>query len=447
MTIAATPTPDPANTPPAKASPAVPAAPAAPAAPTTPAAPAALKADIRDRITTRHRDALLSLSRRIHDHPEPAFEEHRAAAWCAELLEEHGYFVTAPAYGLKTAFEATIGSGPTTVALACEYDALPGLGHACGHNLIAAASVGAALGLAPYAEELGLTVKVLGTPAEERGAGKALLIEAGAFDGVDAAMMVHPCPFEVAEFTSFALGTLEVEFTGKPAHPSLDAHEGRNAADAMTVAQVAIGLLRQQLPPHWKVHGVTTFAGERPNLIPHRSTASYEIRAAAAGDLRELRERVEACFRAGALATGCEVTLTRPEPDYLDFRTDSELIALWRANAAGLGRPEPVSKDAFACTDMGNVSHLVPAIHPVLDITGGACGPHEPEFAAAARSPRGEQALLDGAVGLAWTAADLATARRNRGRVHRPPAQEPLGGRQSATDHGSRRLTWRSAPS
>ncbi len=375
-------------------------------------APSALKSAIRNRITAHHREDLLTLSRRIHDHPETAFEEHRAAAWCAELLQQHGYLVTAPAYGLETAFEASLGDGPTTVALVCEYDALPGLGHACGHNLIAAAGVGAALGLAPLAAELGLTVKVLGSPAEERGAGKALLIDAGAFDGVDAAMMVHPCPFEVAEFTSFALGTLEVEFSGKAAHPSLDPHAGRNAADAMTVAQVAIGLLRQQLPAHWKVHGVTTFAGEAPNVIPDRATASYEIRASAAEDLRELRERVEDCFRAGALATGCEVSLTRPEPDYLDFRTDPGLIALWRANAAELGRPEPVSKGAFACTDMGNVSHLVPAIHPVLDITGGACGPHEPEFAVAARSPRGEQALLDGAVGLAWTAADLATARR-----------------------------------
>ncbi|MGI5526495.1 M20 family metallopeptidase [Streptomyces syringium] len=370
-----------------------------------------LKTAIQERVLA-HRESLLALSRRIHAHPETAFSEHRAAAWCAELLREHGFDVTAPAYGLDTAFSATFGSGPVTVAVACEYDALPGLGHACGHNLIAAAGLGAALGLAPFADELGLTVRVLGTPAEERGAGKALLLEAGAFDGVDAAMMVHPCPFDVAEFRSFALGTLSVAYTGKAAHPSLNPHEGRNAADALTVAQVALGLLRQQLPPHWKVHGVTTAAGTAPNAIPDRATAEYEIRASAAEDLRELRERVEACFRAGALATGCEVELTRPEPDYLDFRTDAELIALWRDNARALGRPEPQQRDAFACTDMGNVSHVVPSIHPVLDITGGSCGPHEAEFVAAAVSPMGERALLDGAIGMAWTAADFATARR-----------------------------------
>lgn len=366
-----------------------------------------LKRAVRDRVSA-HAGELLALSRRIHAHPETAFAEYRAAAWCAEALRAHGFAVTAPAYGLETAFTAAVGSGPVTVAFACEYDALPGLGHACGHNLIAAAGVGAALGLAPYADELGLTVRVVGTPAEERGAGKALLLEAGAFDGVDAAMMVHPCPFEMADFTSFALGTLDVTYTGRTAHPSLNPHEGRNAADALTVAQVALGLLRQHLPPQWRVHGVTTSAGDAPNAIPDRATAAYEIRALRAEELTALRARVEACFHAGALATGCEVALERPEPDYLDFRGDPALLALWEANSRALGRPEPVARPPFACTDMGNVSHTVPAIHPVLDITGGGAAPHEPAFAEAALGPAAERALLDGAVALAWTAADLA---------------------------------------
>ncbi|MFF2750411.1 M20 family metallopeptidase [Kitasatospora sp. NPDC058048] len=373
--------------------------------PTTP--PAEAKQAVHDRVHA-HRAELLALSRRIHAHPETAFEEHLAAAWCAELLRAHGYSVTAPAHGLATAFDARLGSGPVTVALVCEYDALPELGHACGHNLIAAAGIGAALGLAPHADRLGLTVRVIGAPAEERGAGKALLLEAGAFDGVDAAMMVHPCPVEIADFRSFALGTLSVRYTGRAAHPSLDPHRGRNAADALTVAQVAIGLLRQQLPPQWRVHGITTAAGTAPNLIPDSASAEYEIRASAAEDLAELRSRVEDCFRAGALATGCEVELTRPEPDYLDMRSDARLLALWRANAAALGRPEPVESGPFACTDMGNVSHAVPSIHPVLDITGGACAPHEAAFAEAALGVEAERAVLDGAVAMAWTAVDLA---------------------------------------
>ncbi|MFB7917461.1 M20 family metallopeptidase [Streptomyces sp. NPDC056061] len=377
---------------------------------------AATHQDVRSRVRQgieRDTNALLGLSRRIHGHPETAFGEYRAAAWCTELLADRGFDVTAPAYGLDTAFEATAGSGPTTVAIVCEYDALPDLGHACGHNLIAAAGIGAALGLAPTAHELGLRIRVLGTPAEERGAGKALMLREGAFDGVDAAMMVHPCPFEMTDFRSFALGTLSVTYTGRSAHPSLDPHNGRNAADALTVAQVAIGLLRQQLPPQWRVHGITTEAGSAPNAIPDRARASYELRALAAEDLTELRARVEACFRAGALATGCEVSLERPEPDYLDFRGDPGLLRLWAANARTLGRPEPVERPPFACTDMGNVSHVVPSIHPVLDISGGTCGPHEAAFAEAAVSPTAERALLDGATAMAWTAADFAHARQD----------------------------------
>lgn len=373
----------------------------------------ALRAAVRDTVAI-HAEALLDLSRRIHADPETAFEEHRSAALCAELLAAHGFEVTAPAHGLETAFRATIGSGPVTVAIACEYDALPGLGHACGHNLIAAAGVGAALGLAPYADELGLTVRVIGTPAEERGAGKALLLEAGAFDGVDAAMMVHPCPFELADFRSFALGTLDITYTGRSAHPSLNPHEGRNAADALTVAQVALGLLRQQLPPQWRVHGITTAAGTSPNVIPDRATATYEIRALAAEDLRELRQRVEDCFRAGALATGCEVTLEQPEPDYLDFRGDAELLRLWTANARELGRAESVERPPFACTDMGNVSHVVPSIHPVLDISGEPAGRTSPG-SWPPRSPRRPNRLC-------WTAR---WAWRGRRRTSRRPAGQP----------------------
>ncbi|MEU8887873.1 M20 family metallopeptidase [Streptomyces sp. NPDC048442] len=384
-----------------------------------------VKAAVRARVG-EVREELLSLSRRIHAHPETAFEERQAAGWCADVLRGHGYAVTAPAYGLETAFEATVGSGPVTVALACEYDSLPGMGHACGHNLIAAAGVGAALALAPYADELGLTVRVLGTPAEESGAGKALLLDAGAFDGVDAAMMIHPCPFEVADFRSFAMGSLDVTYTGKSAHAAMNPQDGRNAADALTVAQVALGLLRQQLPGEWKVHGIATEAGTALNAIPERSRAAYALRTPSVEELRELRGRVEDCFRAGALATGCEIDLAQPSPDYLDFRSDPQLVALWSANARELGRPEPQVRGPFASTDMGNVSHVVPSIHPVLDIGSGTSGPHQPEFTAAAATPAAERAMLDGAVGLAWTAADFALGRQlSRRATAGPSSQRP----------------------
>ncbi|MGW0807869.1 amidohydrolase [Nonomuraea sp. NPDC002799] len=362
---------------------------------------------IRERVHT-HSGALIGLSHLIHAHPETAFEEHRASTWTAAVLDAAGFDVTTAAGGLPTAFTASYGTGPVTVALCAEYDALPGLGHACGHNIIAAAATGAGLALAPFADDLGLTVKVIGTPAEERGGGKALLLEAGTFDGVDAAMMVHPGPFETVRFRSFALGTADVEYLGRPAHATLAPHEGRNAADAMTLAQVAIGLLRQHLPRDHHVHGVVTSAGEAPNVIPARSTASYELRAAAAEDLGGLRARVADCFRGAALATGCELRLTRPEPDYLDFRDDAALATWYAANAAALGRPRPVEKEPFAMTDMANVSHVIPAIHPMLDIGSGDAVPHDPAFAAAAVSPAADRALLDAAIMLAWTAADLS---------------------------------------
>ncbi|MEV7009494.1 amidohydrolase [Streptosporangium sp. NPDC051022] len=366
----------------------------------------AVKDGIRERVL-RHAGTLVGLSHRIHAHPETAFEEHRAAEWTAEVLGSAGFAVTAGVAGLPTAFSASYGSGPTTVAFCAEYDALPGLGHACGHNVIAAAAVGAGLALVPFADDLGLTVKVIGTPAEERGGGKALMLDAGVFDGVDAAMMVHPGPFETVRFRSFALGTLDVEYLGRAAHATLAPHEGRNAADAMTLAQVAIGLLRQHLPPGRHVHGVVTGAGEAPNVIPARSTASYEIRAAAAEDLAALRARVEACFTGAATATGCEVRLARPEPDYLDFRDDAGLAGLYAANAAALGRPAPVERGPFAMTDMGNVSHAVRAIHPMLDIGSGDAVPHDASFADAAAAPVADRALIDAAVMMAWTAADL----------------------------------------
>ncbi len=366
-----------------------------------------VKAGIRARLDEVAPE-LVALSRRIHAHPETAFEEHRAAEWCTELLRAHGLTVTAPAYGLPTAFAATVGSGPVTVALACEYDALPGMGHACGHNLIAAAGVGAALALAPFVDELGLTVRVLGAPAEESGGGKVLLLDAGAFDGVDAAMMIHPCPFDVADFHSYAMGSLEVTYAGKSAHAAMNPQDGRNAADALTVAQVALGLLRQHLPADWKVHGITTSAGSALNAIPDHAHAAYALRTPSAPELRALRARVEDCFRAGALAAGCELTLAQPSPDYLDFRSDPELVALWTANARALGRPEPEVRGPFASTDMGNVSHAVPSIHPVLDIGASSCGPHQPEFTAAAATAAAERTMLEGALSLAWTATDLS---------------------------------------
>lgn len=283
-------------------------------------------------------DELLALSHRIHAHPEVAWEEEKAAGWVGDALNDLGFDVRPGTAGLPTAFTATLGSGPLHLGICAEYDALPGLGHACGHNIIAAAAVGAAAGLAPLVDELGLTLTVFGTPAEEGGGGKILMLERGAFDGVHAAMMVHPGPVDVAEADPFAVAHLKVRYHGKAAHAAAYPEQGRNAADAFTVAQVAIGLLRQQLPGRTRVHGMMTRGGEAPNAIPELTEGRWYVRADTLEQLAELQPRVERCFEAGALASGCELEIEPESRPYSEFRNDAELLAMYRRTATELGR-------------------------------------------------------------------------------------------------------------
>ncbi|MBW0105411.1 M20 family metallopeptidase [Pseudonocardia sp. KRD291] len=371
----------------------------------------AVKRDVDARIRAG-RAELLGLSHRIHSHPELAFEETRASAWVAEALDAHGLTVEHGCYGLPTAVRATVGSGPRHVGICAEYDALPDIGHACGHNVIAAAAVGAALGLAGVADDLGLTVTVLGTPAEEGGGGKALMLERGAFDGLDAAMMVHPAAVEMAAMPGSAVSVFDVAFRGTPAHAGAYAERGVNAADAMTVAQVAIGLLRQQTTGTDRIQGVVSAAGTAANVIPDLSRGRWIVRTETLDGLAPLTARVRRCFEAGALATGCDLELVPACPDYADLRPDAGLLSLYRANAEALGRTFPALPAGGvvgAATDMGNVSHVVPTIHPMLGLDCAAVN-HQPEFTAAAVTPTADRAVVDGAVAMAWTAVDLAVS-------------------------------------
>lgn len=360
----------------------------------------------------RHADALIRLSERLHADPETAWEEHRAAAMVPELLDRAGFAVTSGHLGLDTAFHASFGGGPTRIALCAEYDALPGLGHACGHNLIAASSVGAALGLASIADDAGLTVEVYGTPAEEGGGGKIELLDRGAFTGVDLAMMVHPAPVDVAEAKPFAVSHSKVSYRGRSAHAAAYPEAGINAADAFTVAQVAIGLLRQHLPSSARVHGVVTHAGDAPNAIPEHATGRWYVRAETLAELAELEPRVLRAFEAGALATGCELTVEPESKPYAEFRADETALAAYRANALELGREfapgGTASRMNRASTDMGNVSQVVPAIHPYIGIGSLPAINHQREFAAHCVGGEAERALLDGAIALAWTGVDRA---------------------------------------
>ncbi|MFC3452874.1 M20 family metallopeptidase [Amycolatopsis speibonae] len=370
---------------------------------TTPKAAARAEVD-------RHADALIRLSERLHADPETAWEEYRAAAMVPELLDRAGFAVTSGYLGLETAFHASFGDGPARIALCAEYDALPGLGHACGHNLIAASSVGAALGLAAVADDAGLTVEVYGTPAEEGGGGKIELLDRGAFADVDLAMMVHPAPVDVAEARPFAVSHSKVSYRGRSAHAAAYPEAGINAADAFTVAQVAIGLLRQHLPASARVHGVVTHAGDAPNAIPEHATGRWYVRAGTLAELAELEPRVTRTFEAGALATGCELTIEPESKPYAEFRADETALAAYRANALDLGRvfaPDgTASRMNRASTDMGNVSQVVPAIHPYIGIGSLPALNHQREFAAHCVGGEAERALLDGAIALAWTGVD-----------------------------------------
>jgi amidohydrolase len=356
---------------------------------------------------------LIDLSHRIHAHPELGFEEERASAWCAELLADRGLDVETGVCDLPTAFTATAGTGPLVVGICAEYDALPGIGHACGHNVIAAAGVGAGVALASLADDLGITVKVFGTPAEEGGGGKILMLERGAFDGVHAAMMVHPAPTEMVRLPCLAVAHVDVHYTGKEAHASAFPELGVNAADALTVAQTAIGLLRQHIAPEARIHGIVTHGGEAPNVVPAHTTGKWYIRERTLAKLAELEPRVHRCFEAGALATGCTVEIVPQCPNYSEFHDDAELLAVYRANAEDLGRtfPDlgPLLEKMAGSTDMANVSLQIPTIHPMLGLDSFPVSNHQPEFTEYCATPVADRAVVDGALGMAWTVIDAAS--------------------------------------
>ncbi|MBC2869634.1 amidohydrolase [Streptomyces mexicanus] len=382
-------------------------------------AAAAVSSAVRGRA-----DRLVGLSHSLHAEPETALREHRSAAKIADLLADEGFTVAAGAGGLPTALTATRGSGDLVVALCAEYDALPDIGHACGHNVNGAAAVGAALGLAAVADDLGLTVTLVGTPAEEDIGGKALLLEAGVFDDVAAAMMVHAAAEDSVGATSLAIGSWDVTYRGRPAHAALAPWEGVNALDAMSLAHTAIGLLRQQLPPGTLVHGVVTDGGRAPNVIPDLTRARYELRAPTVEQLAHARRRVRACFEAGALASGAELELTRHGADFADLRQDPYMTERYRRAALALGRtPQERHGEVMASTDMGNVSHVLPAIHPTIGYDTGGAKHHTAEFARHGTTPSADRAVLDGATALAHVGVDLATDEEQRQRLLRGVAR------------------------
>lgn len=367
-----------------------------------------------DVLVTKSASTLVALSETLHAFPETAWQEQRAAGWVGDALTDAGFSVTPSYLGLDTALMAEAGSGPTTVGIMAEYDALPGLGHACGHNLIAASAVGAGLALRSLADDLGLTVRVYGTPAEEGGGGKIELIDAGAFRDLDLAMMVHPAAVDVAEARPFAVAHNHITYDGISAHAAAYPDEGVNANDAFLIAQVAIGLLRQQLPADTRVHGVQTVGGYAPNAIPEHTEGRWYTRANSLEQLEQLEERVRRCFEAGAVATGAKLRITPESKPYAEFRPDERALAAYKRNAVERGRVFAdlgvAGRMNRASTDMGNVSQIVPAIHPYIGVNSLPFTNHQKEFAAACVGPDAERALLDAAVLMAWTTVDVVSS-------------------------------------
>ena len=382
-----------------------------------------IKARIRATIEKRSTE-LIALADAIHDAPEVAFEEHRSARLVASALEsQKGFDVQLGAFDLETSLLAQAGSGPLWIALCAEYDALPDIGHACGHNIIAAAAVGAAWALSEFTEDLGIGVRLLGTPAEEVGdaGGKILMLDRGAWDGMHLSMMVHPGPFDDLAPPLIAISAFQVEYHGKEVHATTFSHLGINAGAAATIAQVSIAELRQQLKPQQRVHGIVEKFGSSANTLSGYSRLRYMIRSGSIEDLEELRVRVMRCFEAGAVATGARMEVLGGTMPYAPLVSDTEAAKLFGKNVSDFS-PRRFPKighgpSTFAGTDMGNVSVAVPTIHPML---GLGCFPivnHQAEFTSVCRTQEAYSALVDGAYGMAATAVDVATSEAQRRRL------------------------------
>lgn len=370
-----------------------------------------LRAQI-DSTVRANSDELVEISHDIWDNPELCFEEQFAHDRLTSFLESAGFSVDRGAFDLPTAFVARpqLETDGTKVGILCEYDALPGLGHACGHNIIAAAGIGAALGAASVAKAAGGSLEVFGTPAEEGGGGKAIMIDKGAFDDIDMAMMIHPADADLDAFWAIAISQLKVEYAGRAAHAAAAPEAGINALDAAVLGYMNVAALRQHIGVSERIHGVFTNGGDKPNIVPDNAAMHWYIRSGTKETLEELKPRVVAALEAGALATGASMTYRWVENPYDDLRMSEPLDQLYASNASDLGRivrPRTEAMSFIGSTDMGNVSHIVPSIHPMIAVAPPGTPIHTPEFATAARSADGDKAVIDGALAMANTALDI----------------------------------------
>jgi amidohydrolase len=368
-----------------------------------------------------HQAQLRELSLKIHAAPELGFHETKAVGWLTQYLKKNGFSIERSICQLATAFRGSYGKGKPAIAILAEYDALPKLGHACGHNLIAATAVGAGVAAKVAIDRFGGSVLVIGTPAEELYGGKAVMVERGAFNNVDIAMMVHPGVYDAVTTQALACIGLDVEFFGRAAHAAANPEAGINALEAMLQSFAAINSLRQHIKSTARLHGIITDGGEAANIVPAHSAASFIIRAADNAYLDELMEKVLNCFVGGATATGARLEYRWGRVRYAPLRTNMVLARLFQKNMQSLGRKVLLAEPgkAFGSTDMGNVSQVTPSIHPNVAIAPKEVTAHSPEFAQAAASEAGIKGMLDSAKAMAMTVVDLVANRETLARVKR----------------------------
>jgi len=367
-----------------------------------------LKLKVKDNVESQ-RQQLIQLSLNIHDNPELGFKEEKASAWLASYLEDSGFHVERGIAGLATAFQATYGQGSPRIALLAEYDALPKIGHGCGHNIIAASAVGAAVASKSSIDQLGGSIVVLGTPGEEIFGGKIDMVKAGTFKEIDVAMIVHPEVRNMPTEEALACSSLEVEFFGRPAHAAGQPHKGINALDAMILAFTSINSLRQHIRGDARIHGIITDGGEAPNIVPAHSAAVFLVRALDDDYLAELKDKVLNCFTGASVASGARLEYRWRDRTYAPMKSNTTLAELFKQNLESLGRQVETCDPHFGLgsTDMGNVSQVVPSIHPTIAIAPREVVIHTPEFAAAAASEAGHEGLMDAAKAMAMTVADI----------------------------------------
>ena len=361
----------------------------------------------------KNAEVLISVSHEIHDHPEQNYEEVFASELLTRTANGLGVPVELGAFDCATGFSGDVGTGPT-VCIMSEYDALPDIGHGCGHNVIAAAGLGAAIALASIAKDSGGRVRYMGTPAEEGGGGKILMARNGALSGVDLAMMVHPADADLATIDAIALQQLLVEYSGQESHAAAAPHMGRNALDAAVLGYMAVATLRQHIMPTERVHGIFLKSGEKPNIVPSEASTEWYVRSDNVSSLAALKPRVLAALESGAHACGCSVSHEWIGTAYADMVTNNTMGTMYAHNALRLGRtvtdPRNGGHRVVGSTDMGNVSHLVPSIHPMIASAPSGTSIHTKQFAQFARSPMADKAVLDGAKAMAMTAIDYWTS-------------------------------------